>query len=84
MVYFQTKITNFWVNFLRAFEWKRLAVWNTLQAFGILYGHLVILVATWCISIRFGRVCQKSGNPEICNVHTEFVIFFFLFVKRTR
>jgi hypothetical protein len=68
MVYFQIKNPNFWVNFGGPLNGKG---WYTLQAFGILYGQSVILVAIWCISLRFGKVYQeKSGNPEICNVQS--------------
>jgi hypothetical protein len=46
MVYFQTKNPNLG-KFWRALEWKMLVysivIWYTLQQYGILYGHLVML-----------------------------------------
>jgi hypothetical protein len=67
MVYFQTKnpsLGNFW----SALDWKMLvyfmAILNILQAFGILYDHLVHFVSIWYICSGFGTMYQeKSGNP---------------------
>jgi hypothetical protein len=42
-----------------------MSIWNILLPFGILYGHLIIVVI-WYIFPRFGIVSrEKSGNPDI-------------------
>jgi hypothetical protein len=57
--------------FLMALEWKMLVyfmhIWNILRAFGICYGHLVILWQFCIYFPHFGILCQeKSGNPACC------------------
>jgi hypothetical protein len=67
---FTPKITilgKFW----RALEWKMLVyfmpIWNILRAFGICYGHLVILWHFCIYFPHFGTLCRdKSGNPACC------------------
>jgi hypothetical protein len=48
------------------------AIWYNLWPFGIIYGHLVLVIAVWCSLWYFGMhifpvlVCldkEKSGNP---------------------
>jgi hypothetical protein len=42
-----------------------MAIWNVLQAFGILYDHLVHFVFIWYILSGLGIMYQeKSGNPD--------------------
>jgi hypothetical protein len=54
MVYFKTKNPNLGI-FWRALEYF-VAIWNTLQPFGMFHGHLVYFVVSWKIFPNFGKL----------------------------
>jgi hypothetical protein len=62
MVYFKTQNPNLGI-FWRALEWKMLVcfitIWNILQPFGKIYGHLVYFPVSVCL----GR--EKHGIPAL-------------------
>jgi hypothetical protein len=42
-----------------------MSIWSILRTFGVIYGHLVYLLAIWYIFPSFGKhYREKSGNPD--------------------
>jgi hypothetical protein len=73
--YFQTKNPNLG-KFWSVLQWQMLvyfmAIWSTLQLYGIFCGRLVYWIVIWYIFSRFGMFCQeKSGSPDV-HVHFDF------------